>query len=146
MIYLTVLYIEFIPIVAERFKGRVRLPGPLAGLNRIVETILDVADRILGKILFLFIILGIVLSCLHQSSLGALMLIAPSKIHPLWYTPILPLLFLLSAFAAGYPMVTFESIIVAKSFGRRPEMEVLTPLAKYMPALMGFTWPPRWET
>ena len=137
MIYLTVLYIEFIPIVAERFKGRVRLPGPLAGLNRIVETILDVADRTLGKIMFLFIILGIVLSCLHQSSLGSLMLIAPSKIHPLWYTPILPLLFLLSAFAAGYPMVTFESIIVAKSFGRRPEMEVLTPLAKYMPALIG---------
>ena len=137
MIYLTVLYIEFIPIVAERFKGRVRLPGLLAGLNRIVETVLDVADRILGKVMFLFIIVGIVLSCLHQSSLGTLMLIAPSKVHPLWYTPILPLLFLLSAFAAGYPMVTFESIIAAKSFGRRPEMEVLTPLARYMPALIG---------
>ena len=65
------------------------------------------------------------------------MLIAPYKVHPLWYTPILPLLFLLSAFAAGYPMVTFESIIVAKSFGRKPEMEVLTPLAKFMPVLMG---------
>jgi Ni/Fe-hydrogenase subunit HybB-like protein len=113
------------------------LPGLLAGLNRVVERVLDVADRTLGKVMFLFIILGIVLSCLHQSSLGSLMLIAPSKVHPLWYTPILPLLFLLSAFAAGYPMVTFESIIVAKSFGRRPEMEVLTPLAKYMPALMG---------
>lgn len=137
MIYLHVLYIEFIPIVVERFRGRVSLPGPLAGLNRTLEKILDVADRILGKVMFLFIILGIVLSCLHQSSLGALMLIAPSKVHPLWYTPILPLLFLLSAFAAGYPMVTFESIIVAKSFGRRPEMEVLTPLARYMPALMG---------
>ncbi len=137
MIYLTVLYIEFIPIAAERFKGRVRLPGPLAGLNTIVETVLGLADRILGKVMFLFIILGIVLSCLHQSSLGSLMLIAPSKVHPLWYTPILPLLFLLSAFAAGYPMVTFESIIAAKSFGRRPEMEVLTPLARYMPALIG---------
>jgi octaheme c-type cytochrome (tetrathionate reductase family) len=137
MIYLTVLYIEFIPIVAERFKGRVRLPGRLAGLDHVVETVLDLADRILGKVIFLFIILGIVLSCLHQSSLGSLMLIAPSKVHPLWYTPILPLLFLLSAFAAGYPMVTFESIIAAKSFGRRPEMEVLTPLARYMPALIG---------
>jgi Ni/Fe-hydrogenase subunit HybB-like protein len=49
----------------------------------------------------------------------------------------LPLLFLLSAFAAGYPMVTFESIIVAKSFNRRPEMEILTPLARFMPLLMG---------
>jgi Ni/Fe-hydrogenase subunit HybB-like protein len=87
--------------------------------------------------MFVFIIAGIVLSCLHQSSLGSLMLIAPYKVHPLWYTPILPLLFLLSAFAAGYPMVTFESIIVAKSFDRKPEMEVLTPLAKFMPMLMG---------
>ncbi len=137
MIYLHVLYIEFIPIVVERFKGRVSLPGPLAGLNKIIETALEVADKILGKIMFIFIIAGIVLSCLHQSSLGSLMLIAPSKIHPLWYTPILPLLFLLSAFAAGYPMVTFESIVVSKSFNRQPEMEVLSPLAKYMPVLMG---------
>ena len=87
--------------------------------------------------MFVFIIAGIVLSCLHQSSLGSLMLIAPYKVHPLWYTPILPLLFLLSALAAGYPMVTFESIIVSKSFHRKPEMDVLTPLAKYMPVLMG---------
>lgn len=137
LIYLNVLYIEFIPIVVERFKGRVKLPGPLAGLNGGLEKILETADRILGKIMFVFIIGGIVLSCLHQSSLGSLMLIAPYKVHPLWYTPILPLLFLLSAFAAGYPMVTFESIIVAKSFDRRPEMHVLTPLAKFMPLLMG---------
>jgi octaheme c-type cytochrome (tetrathionate reductase family) len=137
MIYLNVLYIEFLPIVVERFKGRVSLPGPLAGLNGMVEKVLSIADTILGKVMFLFIIAGIVLSCLHQSSLGSLMLIAPYKVHALWYTPILPLLFLLSAFAAGYPMVTFESILVSKSFGRRPEMEVLTPLAKFMPLLMG---------
>ena len=137
MIYLNVLYIEFIPIVVERFQGRVKLPGLLARLNDIVETLLSFADKVLGKVMFLFIIAGIVLSCLHQSSLGSLMLIAPYKVHPLWYTPILPLLFLLSAFAAGYPMVTFESIIVAKSFNRRPEMEILTPLARFMPLLMG---------
>jgi octaheme c-type cytochrome (tetrathionate reductase family) len=137
MIYLHVLYIEFIPIVIERFKGRVRLPGPLGALNGAVEGFLTIADKLLGKVMFFFIILGIVLSCLHQSSLGSLMLIAPYKVHPLWYTPILPLLFLLSAFAAGYPMVTVESIIVAKSFNRPPEMEVLTPLARFMPLLMG---------
>jgi octaheme c-type cytochrome (tetrathionate reductase family) len=137
MIYLHVLYIEFIPIVAERFKGKVNLPGPLARLNNITESLLSIADKTLNKIMFIFIIAGIVLSCLHQSSLGSLMLIAPYKVHPLWYTPILPLLFLLSAFAAGYPMVTFESIIVSKSFDRKPEMEVLTPLARFMPVLMG---------
>jgi len=137
MIYLHVLYIEFIPIVVERFKGGVDLPGMLARFNNLLETVLDISDKILGKVMFFFIIAGIVLSCFHQSGLGSLMLIAPYKVHPLWYTPILPLLFLLSAFAAGYPMVTFESIIVSKSFGRQPEMEVLTPLAKYMPVLMG---------
>jgi len=137
MIYLHVLYIEFIPIVVERFKGRVNLPGALAALNSPIEAILDIAGRILNKVMFVFIIAGIVLSCLHQSSLGTLMLIAAYKVHPLWYTPIMPLLFLLSAFAAGYPMVTFESIVVAKSFGRRPEMEVLTPLARFMPFLIG---------
>ena len=137
MIYLHVLYFEFVPIVAERFSGKINLPGFLSIFNNILEKVLGIADKITGKLMFLLIIAGIVLSCLHQSSLGSLMLIAPSKIHPLWYTPILPLLFLLSAFAAGYPMVVFESILVSKSFGREPEMDVLTPLAKYMPILMG---------
>ena len=60
MIYLNVLYIEFIPIVVERFKGRVNLPGPLSALNNFTETLLSIADAILGKIMFLFIIAGIV--------------------------------------------------------------------------------------
>ena len=137
MIYLHVLYIEFIPIVTERFKGRVNLPGPLAGLNAFTEKLISFLDRVLGKVMFLFIIAGIVLSCLHQSSLGTLMLIAPHKVHPLWNTPILPLFFLMSALAAGFPMVTFESLVVSKSFGRKPEMDVLSSLAKYMPVLMG---------
>jgi len=137
LIYLHVLYIEFIPIVIERFKGKVNLPGPLAVLNNPLESLMGVAERILGRIMFIFIILGIVLSCLHQSSLGSLLLIAPSKVHPLWYTPILPLLFLLSAFATGYPMVIFESIVASKSFGRRIEMEALTPLSRFMPVLIG---------
>lgn len=137
MIYLTVLYIEFLPIVIERFKGNVNLPGFLSALNQPLESLMGFAERILDRVMFFFIIAGIVLSCLHQSSLGSLMLIAPSKVHPLWYTPILPLLFLLSAFATGYPMVIFESIVSAKSFGRRIEMEVLTPLSRYMPVLIG---------
>ena len=118
MVYITVLYIEFIPIVVERFKNKVNLPGHLAKINNIIEFFLGLADKYLNKVMWIFIILGIVLSCLHhQSSLGTLMLIAPSKVHPLWYTPILPVLFLLSAFATGYPMVVVESILVSKSFG-----------------------------
>ncbi|MEZ5359707.1 MAG: Ni/Fe-hydrogenase cytochrome b subunit [Candidatus Zixiibacteriota bacterium] len=137
MIYLTVLYIEFLPIVVERFRGRVNLPGVLARANKILESMLSIADRTLGRITSLFIIAGVVLSCLHQSSLGTLMIIAPSKMHPLWYTPILPLLFLLSAIAVGFPMVIFESILASRSFKLKPEMPVLSSIARYTPILLG---------
>jgi len=83
MIYLHVLYIEFLPIVVERFKGKVNFPGALAGLNNPAEALLNFAEKILDRVMFIFIIAGIVLSCLHQSSLGSLMLIATYKIHPL---------------------------------------------------------------
>ena len=123
MVYLTVLYIEFMPIVVERFKGRVALPGPLRMLNRPAGGLLGAGrSRFLRRFLVLFILAGVVLSCLHQSSLGTLMLIAPTKMHPLWYTPISPLLFLLSAIAVGFPMVIFESLLAARSFRLPPEI------------------------
>ena len=109
MFYLNVLYIEFLPIVAQRYKDRVNLPGPLSALNQPVQGLLRLADRILDKIMWVFIVAGVVLSCMHQSSLGSLMLIAPTKLHPLWYTPVLPLFFLVSAITVGYPMVVFET-------------------------------------
>ncbi len=137
MIYLSVLYIEFLPIAAERFIGRVNLPGPLRILNRVVNSWLVVCKRFLGRFISLFIIAGVVLSCLHQSSLGTLMVIAPTKVHPLWYTPILPLLFLLSAIAVGFPMVIFESILASRSFRLRPEREMLSSVAMYTPILLG---------
>ncbi|MCU0592276.1 MAG: Ni/Fe-hydrogenase cytochrome b subunit [Desulfobacterales bacterium] len=137
MFYLNVLYIEFIPIVVERFRGRVNLPGPLAALNRPAETLLGLADAILPKIMWIFIIAGVVLSCMHQSSLGSLMLIAPTKLHPLWYTPILPLLFLTSAIAVGYPMVVFETTLATTSLKLDPEMQVLSPLTRFTVVLLG---------
>jgi Ni/Fe-hydrogenase subunit HybB-like protein len=137
MFYLNVLYIEFIPIVVERFKGRVNLPGPLAALNGVAETLLSLADTILSKLMWLFIIAGVVLSCMHQSSLGSLMLIAPTKLHPLWYTPILPLLFLTSAIAVGYPMVVFETTLATTSLKLDSEMKVLSPLTRITIFLLG---------
>ncbi len=137
MVYLHVLYIEFIPIVAEQFKDRVNLPGPLAVFNKLINILLKVADAILDKIMWIFIIAGVVLSCMHQSSLGSLMLIAPTKLHPLWYTPILPLLFLTSAFAVGYPMVVFETTLVTSSFDLDSEMNILTPLTRITIFLLG---------
>ena len=137
MIYLHVLYIEFIPVVAEQFKDRVNLPGPLSVFNGLIGAILKIADAILDKIMWVFIILGVVLSCMHQSSLGSLMLIAPTKLHPLWYTPILPLLFLVSAFAVGYPMVVFETTIASSSFKIDSEMHILAPLTRITIYLLG---------
>jgi Ni/Fe-hydrogenase subunit HybB-like protein len=130
VIYLNVLYVEFIPIVVERFKGKLSLPGPLGSFNNIIEALLGLADRILGKVMWIFIIAGVVLSCMHQSGLGSLMLIAPTKLHPLWYTPMLPLLFLISAIGVGYPMVVFETTMVTSSLRLNDEMDVLTPLTR----------------
>ena len=111
MMYVTVLYIEFLPVVTERFIGKVNLKGTLSILNKPLEKLLKILDKGLTKTIFIFIILGVVLSTLHQSSLGTLMVIAGPKMHPLWQTPILPLLFLLSAISVGFPMVIFESIL-----------------------------------
>jgi len=137
MVYLSVLYIEFLPIVTERFIGRVNLPGILTGLNKIVDSILRFLDRTLNKFMFVFIIAGVVLSCLHQSSLGTLMIIAGEKMHPLWQTPVLPLLFLLSAFSVGFPMVIMESLTSSKSFGLKPEKDVLTSLSRFVGPILG---------
>jgi Ni/Fe-hydrogenase subunit HybB-like protein len=137
MFYLTVLYIEFIPIVVEQFKGKVNLPGLFSRLNNLIEFFLKLADKILSKIMWVFIIAGVVLSCMHQSSLGSLMLIAPTKLHPLWYTPILPLLFLLSAIAVGYPMVVFEATIATTSLNLDSEMKILIPLTRITIFLLG---------
>jgi len=137
MCYLNVLYLEFFPIVAEQFKGRVNLPGPLSALNALTDRVLTIGDAITGKVMWILIILGVVLSCMHQSSLGALMLIAPTKLHPLWYTPVLPLLFLTSAFAVGYPMVVFETTLATSSFKRDAEMNILSPLIRITVFLLG---------
>lgn len=137
MIYLTVLYIEFLPIVTERFIGKVNLPGFLSGLNKPVDKLLRALDRGLSKTMFIFIIAGVVLSTLHQSSLGTLMIIAGPKMHPLWQTPVLPLLFLLSAISVGFPMVIFESMIASRSFGLKPEMHILSRLGSMIAPLLG---------
>ena len=136
MCYLTVLYIEFMPLVVERFKGRVALPGLLRAMNRPLELLMTLFDRTFGRVMALFIIAGVLLSCLHQSSLGALMVIVPNKLHPLWHTPVLPLLFLMSAVAVGFPMVIIESTWASRAFGRKPEMELLSPLSKIIPILL----------
>ncbi len=115
VVYLHVLWIEFIPIAAERYGRRFPLLGRL--------------NQALDKVMWVFIVLGVVLSCMHQSSLGTLMVIAPTKVSPLWYTPWLPLLFLLSAFAVGYPMVIAETTMATGALRLDGEMPVLSRLS-----------------
>ncbi|MCC6907116.1 MAG: Ni/Fe-hydrogenase cytochrome b subunit [Phycisphaerales bacterium] len=137
MTYVTVLYIEFLPIVCERFIGRVRLPGALRVLNGPIDRLLRALDAALGRVMSVFIILGVVLSCMHQSSLGTLMVISGAKLHPLWQTPMLPMFFLLSAFAVGFSMVIFESLLASNSLRFKPETDLLARLARFIPILLG---------
>ena len=110
MAYLTVLSIEMSPSILEGLKQRIDHNEWGAALLRKVEKPILTAYRLVKIILPIFICAGVVLSFMHQSSLGTLMVIAPTKTSPLWYTPILPLLFLLSAVMVGFPMVILESI------------------------------------
>jgi Ni/Fe-hydrogenase subunit HybB-like protein len=64
-------------------------------------------------------IFGVILSTLHQSALGGLFLLAPGKLHPLWYSPYLPVFFLISAIAAGISMVIFESMLSHRFFSKQ---------------------------
>jgi Ni/Fe-hydrogenase subunit HybB-like protein len=113
MLYLTVLALEFSPAVFERF----RMQKPL---------------KLLQAITIPLVIVGVLLSTLHQSSLGSLFLIVPSKLHPYWYSPLLPLFFFISAVATGMAIVIFESNLSARAFGREIEMPLLASLGKAM--------------
>lgn len=118
MSYLTVLAIEFAPVVFEGFK-----------LNRWAHFI--------HRFIMPFVILGVVLSTLHQSSLGSLLLIQPQKLHPLWWTPILPILFFNSALAVGLAMIVLESTLSARYFKRSIESHLLARLTRGIPYVLG---------
>lgn len=100
MLYMLAEFIEFSPAVAEWI-----------GWQRIRKVMVSLT---LGVVIF-----GITLSTLHQSGLGALFLMAKSKIHPLWYSEFIPLLFFISSIFAGLSMVIFERSISQKVFKQR---------------------------
>ena len=96
-LYLTVLFIEYTPAPLEWL-----------GFKR--------ARNLVVKLTLVLTIFGVVLSTLHQSSLGALYVIAPSKLHPLWYSAYLPVYFFISSIIAGLSMVIFEGSLSHKNF------------------------------
>ena len=121
-LYTTVLFLEFLPVVLEKFG----LHKPLAWIHRISVPLM---------------ILGVLLSTLHQSSLGTLFLIVPEKLYPLWYSPILPLLFFVSAIAVGLAMTIFESWHSSRAFGRALELPLLMSMGRVLAVVLSvYLW------
>ena len=112
MLYTTVLLLEFSPV-------------PMESTSRYAKV-----REFLMKFRFPLVLLGIMLSTLHQSSLGSLFLIMPFKLHPLWYSDILPVLFFISAVGLGLMMVAFESLVSGWIYHRKPETDLVAKLAK----------------
>lgn len=110
-LYTTVLALEFAGVLFERFR-----------LSKLL--------RIQKMFLIPLVIAGVLLSTLHQSSLGSLYLIVPHKLHPFWYTPLLPVLFFLSAICVGLAMTIFESSMSAKHFGQQLELPLILSLGR----------------
>ena len=111
MLYTTVLALEFSPMLLERL----RLKKPL---------------RVVKSVMAPLVIIGVLLSMLHQSSLGSLYLIVPHKMHPLWYSPLLPVYFFVSAVCLGCCMTIFESFLSYRAFRKRLELNILSDLGK----------------
>lgn len=116
MLYTTVLTLEFAPAVLEHplFQS--------AAFRRVYYW--------LKRLTLVWVIAGIVLSTLHQSSLGSLLLIMPFRLHPLWYSPLLPVLFFVSAVALGLMMVTLEGFFSAYLYGHRLRVDLYTGLGR----------------
>jgi len=163
MCYTFVLFLEFLPVVFEKFNWRgaksawMGLMPWLAIAVLVVFAIVLTRSRtwviLIAAVLVIFqlgvvagvfrrdpkvptllIMAGIIFSTLHQSSLGTLFLLAPHKLSAIWYTPWLPLVFFVSSVMAGMAMVIVEATLSAKFFGRKPELELLQGLGK------GLSW------
>ena len=119
MLYTTVLALEFAPVVFERF----RLRTPL---------------KMVRAIQIPLVITGVILSTLHQSSLGTVYLVVPYKLHPLWYTPILPVLFYTSAICVGLAMTIFESRHSSRALKRPFELPLLASLGRTLAVGLAF--------
>jgi len=119
MLYTTVMALEFSPVVFERFGWRVPL-------------------RIIRAIQIPLVIIGVLLSTLHQSSLGSLFLLLRYRLHPLWYSSLLPVFFFISAVAVGMAMVILEAVISARALRRPLERDLLSGLASAVPYVLGF--------
>jgi formate dehydrogenase iron-sulfur subunit len=165
MLYATVLFIEFIPAIIEKYKKdnwqkMYDIAAPWASILLVTLFVLIMTGNIYyaagafiilagfliffglklaksGSILLVYMA-GVLFSTAHQSSLGTLMLIVPNKLNALWYTPFLPLNFYFSAIAVGFAMVIFESTMSSKGFGFKLEEDVIKGIGKILAWILVF--------
>jgi Ni/Fe-hydrogenase subunit HybB-like protein len=119
MLYNTVLALEFAPAVCEKF-----------GFSETQKWIKWISVPL--------VITGVILSTLHQSSLGSLYLSVPSKLYALWYTPFLPVFFYISAICVGLAMMIFEARHSARAFNRDMHLPLLASLSRVLAVLIAF--------
>lgn len=124
MTYVGVLWIELSPAFLEKWEKEEARPT-LSRIARFVRPHLN-------KAMIWILALGILLPTMHHSSLGALMLISMNKLHRLWHTPMLPLLFLVTCLIMGYAVVIFESAVSSVAFKRARETKMLADLSWVM--------------
>jgi Ni/Fe-hydrogenase subunit HybB-like protein len=111
--YVAVLWVEFSPTFMAKFGA-------------------ENAKKSMSKIMFIFIALGILLPTMHQSSLGTVMVIAGSKLSRLWWTPLLPVLFLISCIFLGYAIVVAESSLTGSRYPIHDESKLLGKISGIM--------------
>jgi Ni/Fe-hydrogenase subunit HybB-like protein len=118
LLYTCVLVSEFSPVILEKFKWQR-------------------AVALIRKITIPLVIIGSTLSTLHQSSLGSLFVIMSERLHPLWYTPLIPVLFFVSSVAAGIAMVVAGATVSYWVFKRSLPQRLAGDLALFLPWVLG---------
>ncbi|MBI5303707.1 MAG: polysulfide reductase NrfD [Chloroflexi bacterium] len=118
LLYTTVLVSEFSPVILERIGSKRRL-------------------AFVKSITIPLVIIGSTLSTLHQSSLGSLFVIISERLHPLWYSPIIPLQFYISSIAAGLAMVVGGATVSFWVFKRSLKQKLVGDLASFLPWVLG---------
>lgn len=117
ILYTTVLMLEFSLVVFEKF-----------GWTKLI--------RLHHKAAVVLVIMGVLLSTLHQSTLGTLFTIAPSKMHVLWYSPLQPIIFFISCIAAGMAMIGFEAFLSKRFLNHEVPVELLSTLIRVMSSVL----------
>ncbi len=94
-------------------------------------------NRVIKKMTIPMVIAGVTLSTLHQSSLGTLFIVMSNRLHPLWYSMVLPVFFWMSSIGSGVAMVIAGSTVSYWVFGRSLNQKLVEKLGRLIPWIMG---------